>query len=190
MTQVEMKCPLSREDTADVLLDYSAGRLDKARASLLARHMETCDACAAFGVQQAALWSALDEWEPEPVSMDFNRRMWQKIDLLDAAPWHRRLADSLRLGSWKPGFALVAAVVLVIRHGKSSKNVMRRARDLLVRSGAPLAGMVLNAVDLNSPEYYGYYGYTGYSYGSMDAESWETQPVSAGAAGAEKRPAR
>ena len=113
MTQVEMKCPLSREDTADVLLDYSAGRLDKARASLLARHMETCDACAAFGVQQAALWSALDEWEPEPVSMDFNRRMWQKIDLLDAAPWHRRLADSLRLGSWKPGFALVAAVVLV-----------------------------------------------------------------------------
>jgi succinoglycan biosynthesis transport protein ExoP len=68
------------------------------------------------------------------------------------------------------------AVVLVIRHGKSSKNVLRRARDLLVRSGAPLAGLVLNAVDLNSPEYYGYYGYTGYSYGSMDAESWQTQP--------------
>jgi Mrp family chromosome partitioning ATPase len=69
----------------------------------------------------------------------------------------------------------VDAVVLVIRHGKSSKNVMRRARDLLVRSGAPMAGIVLNAVDLNSPEYYGYYGYTGYSYGSMDAQSWETQ---------------
>jgi hypothetical protein len=38
-----------------------------------------------------------------------------------------------------------------------------------------MAGLVLNAVDLNSPEYYGYYGYTGYSYGSMDADSWETQ---------------
>lgn len=113
MTQVEMKCPLSREDTADVLLDYSAGRLDKARASLLERHMETCDACAAFGVQQGALWSALDEWEPEPVSMDFNRRMWRKIDLLEATPWYRRLAGSLRLGSWKPGFALAAAVLLV-----------------------------------------------------------------------------
>jgi hypothetical protein len=56
---------------------------------------------------------------------------------------------------------MVDAVVLVIRHGKSSKNVMRRARDLLVRSGAPMAGLVLNAVDLNSPEYYGYYGYSG-----------------------------
>jgi capsular exopolysaccharide synthesis family protein len=72
------------------------------------------------------------------------------------------------------------AVVLVIRHGKSSKNIMGRARDLLVRSGAPMAGLVLNAVDLNSPEYYGYYGYTGYSYGSMDADSWETQPTTAG----------
>jgi capsular exopolysaccharide synthesis family protein len=70
---------------------------------------------------------------------------------------------------------LVEAVVLVIRHNKSNKNVMRRARDLLARSGAPIAGLVLNAVDLNSPEYYGYYGYSGYSYGSMDAESWETQ---------------
>jgi polysaccharide biosynthesis transport protein len=70
---------------------------------------------------------------------------------------------------------VVDAVVLVVRHGKSNKNVMRRTRDLLVRSGAPVAGLVLNAVDLNSPEYYGYYGYSGYSYGSMDADSWETQ---------------
>jgi len=67
------------------------------------------------------------------------------------------------------------SVVLVIRHGKANRNVLRRTRDLLLRSGAPLAGLVLNAVDLNSPEYYGYYGYTGYSYGSVDAGSWETQ---------------
>jgi Mrp family chromosome partitioning ATPase len=79
------------------------------------------------------------------------------------------------------------AVVLVIRHGNSSKNVLARARDLLVRSGAPLAGLVLNAVDLNSPEYYGYYGYTGYSYGSMDGDSWETQSPRAGAGSAERK---
>ena len=70
---------------------------------------------------------------------------------------------------------IVDAVVLVVRHGRANKNVLRRARDLLVRSGAPLAGLVLNAIDLKSPEYYGYYGYTGYSYGSMDAGSWDTQ---------------
>ena len=68
----------------------------------------------------------------------------------------------------------VDAVVLVVRHGKSSKHVVRRARDLLVRSGAPLAGIVLNAVDLNAPEYYGYYGYTGYSYSSLDPAGWDS----------------
>lgn len=67
------------------------------------------------------------------------------------------------------------AVVLVVRHGKSSKHIVRRARDLLVRSGAPITGIVLNAVDLNSPDYYGYYGYSGYSYSSADSGSWEPQ---------------
>ena len=69
----------------------------------------------------------------------------------------------------------VDAVVLVVRHGKSSKHVVRRGRDLLVRSGAPMAGIVLNAVDLNAPEYYGYYGYSGYSYSSLDPAGWEAQ---------------
>lgn len=67
------------------------------------------------------------------------------------------------------------AVLLIVRHGKSSKHVVRRARDLLVRSGARVVGVVLNAIDLNSPEYYGYYGYGNYSYGSVDAESWESR---------------
>jgi len=70
------------------------------------------------------------------------------------------------------------AVVLVVRHGKSSKHVVRRARDILLRAGAGITGIVLNAVDLNSPEYYGYYGYSGYSYASVDSESWESQGAS------------
>jgi hypothetical protein len=37
-----------------------------------------------------------------------------------------------------------------------------------------MAGLVLNAVDVNSPDYYGYYGYLGYSYGNVDADTWET----------------
>ena len=73
------------------------------------------------------------------------------------------------------------AVVLVVRHGKSSKHIVRRARDLLLRSGASITGVVLNAVDLNSPEYYGYYGYSGYSYSpSIDSKSWEPQTVAVG----------
>ena len=44
-------------------------------------------------------------------------------------------------------------------------------------------GIVLNAVDLNSPEYYGYYGYSGYSYAGVDTSSWESQAKD----GAQKR---
>ena len=71
------------------------------------------------------------------------------------------------------------AVVLIVRHGKSSKHVVRRARDLLLRAGAPLTGIALNAVDLNSPEYYGYYGYSGYSYAGLDTQSWTPKAHSA-----------
>jgi succinoglycan biosynthesis transport protein ExoP len=65
------------------------------------------------------------------------------------------------------------AVALVVRQGKSSKHVVRRARDLLIRAGAPITGIVLNAVDLNSPEYQGYYGQSGYHYAGTDSDSWE-----------------
>ena len=111
MTNREMNCPLQSENTMDVLLDYSAGRLDESRRALLERHMRACDACAAFRLDQSALWSALDGWEPKPVSMDFNRRLWQRIDAIQTEPWYRRLALSLRFGTWKPAIPLAAVVL-------------------------------------------------------------------------------
>jgi polysaccharide biosynthesis transport protein len=75
------------------------------------------------------------------------------------------------------------AVVLVARQGKSNKHAVRRARDLLLRAGTRITGTVLNAVDLNSPEYYAYYGYSGYSgYASagVDSKAWESKPGKGG----------
>ncbi|MGI4826742.1 MAG: GumC family protein, partial [Janthinobacterium lividum] len=80
-------------------------------------------------------------------------------------------------------------VVLIVRHGKSTKHAVRRARDLLLRSGARVAGIALNAVDLSSPEYYSYYGYSGYAgYASagVDSGAWEAQ--SGNAATAQPKP--
>ena len=70
------------------------------------------------------------------------------------------------------------AVVLVVRHGKSNKHVVRRARDLLLRSGASITGIVLNAIDVSSPEYYGYYGYSKYNYAAADSGTWEPRDPS------------
>ncbi len=107
-----MNCPLQKPETADILLDYAAGRLDTVRASGLERHMAMCSRCAAFGTEQTAVWDALDSWHPAPVSMDFNRRLWHRIDAANV-PWYRALAGWLRHASWKPAIPLAAAVVVV-----------------------------------------------------------------------------
>jgi len=53
------------------------------------------------------------------------------------------------------------AVVLVIRSGQTTKGALRRARDILAQVNAKVTGVLLNAVDLNSPDYYYYYEYQG-----------------------------
>jgi succinoglycan biosynthesis transport protein ExoP len=67
------------------------------------------------------------------------------------------------------------AVVLVIRSGQTTKQALRRSRELLGRVNARVSGVLLNAVDLRSPDYYYYYEYQGkygkryYQEDSLDA---------------------
>jgi polysaccharide biosynthesis transport protein len=51
------------------------------------------------------------------------------------------------------------AIVLVIRSGQTTKQALRRSRDLLMQVNAKVSGVLLNAVDLSSPDYYYYYEY-------------------------------
>jgi exopolysaccharide transport family protein len=53
------------------------------------------------------------------------------------------------------------ATILVIRSGQTTKQALRRARDILTQVNAHVAGVLLNAVDLTSPDYYYYYEYQG-----------------------------
>jgi capsular exopolysaccharide synthesis family protein len=53
------------------------------------------------------------------------------------------------------------AVVLVIRSGQTTKQALRRARNILAQVNAKVVGVLLNAVDLSSPDYYYYYEYQG-----------------------------
>ena len=53
------------------------------------------------------------------------------------------------------------AVVLVIRSGQTTKQALRRSRDVLMQVNAKISGVLLNAVDLSSPDYYYYYEYQG-----------------------------
>jgi succinoglycan biosynthesis transport protein ExoP len=63
-------------------------------------------------------------------------------------------------------------VVLVLRYGQATGNVVARASEILLRSGAHLLGVVLNAVDLQSSDYAEYYGraYNDYYQSRVDVE--------------------
>jgi len=53
------------------------------------------------------------------------------------------------------------AIILVIRSGQTTKQALRRARDILMQVNAHVTGVLLNAVDLTSPDYYYHYEYQG-----------------------------
>jgi polysaccharide biosynthesis transport protein len=76
----------------------------------------------------------------------------------------------------------VDAVVLVIRSGQTTKTALRRARDLLTQVNARICGVLLNAVDLASPDYYYYYEYQekygGHYYRGDERGEEETAPAS------------
>jgi capsular exopolysaccharide synthesis family protein len=70
------------------------------------------------------------------------------------------VTDGVVMSTWSD------AVVLVIRCGQTTKQALRRARDILMQVNAKVSGVLMNAVDLSSPDYYYYYEYQGkYAHG-------------------------
>jgi anti-sigma factor RsiW len=69
----------SREDR-HWLLDYRTGKLEPELAARLEEHIATCGACREFARGQRAVWEALDGWEAAPVSADFDRRLYRRIE--------------------------------------------------------------------------------------------------------------
>jgi len=55
-------------------------------------------------------------------------------------------------------------VVLIIRSGETSAAHVRRTRNLLQSVNARMLGIVVNAADLTSPDYYYYYYGSKYNY--------------------------
>ncbi len=70
---------------------------------------------------------------------------------------------------------LADGVLLVVRSGETPKDAFSRARDQLFAVKCRLLGVVLNAVDSSSPDYYySYRYYPYYSYGGYGREKGET----------------
>jgi capsular exopolysaccharide synthesis family protein len=71
---------------------------------------------------------------------------------------------------------LADGVLLVVRSGETPKEAFTRTRDLLTSVKSRVLGVVLNAVDASSPDYYYSYRYYPYSYGGYGHEDREKKP--------------
>jgi succinoglycan biosynthesis transport protein ExoP len=76
---------------------------------------------------------------------------------------------------------LVDGVMLVVHGGRSSRAVVRRAKQQLMDVGAHIFGIVLNNVKLESQDYYYYAGYYSSYYPDADEDGTGEPDASAGA---------
>lgn len=102
-------------ENAELLLNFVAGRLDAEAKARLERHLEVCPACREFAGGQKAVWEALDAWELPPVSPDFDRRLYDRIER--DVSWWDRIATPFRLAQVRRGWPIAAVASLALVAG-------------------------------------------------------------------------
>ena len=149
-----MNCPLHVKEGAEILLDYCSQRMDPDRAAEFRLHVADCGDCRQVVEAQEAVWSALDSYEAVPVSRNFDRKLWARIDSEEAQPWWDRALNRVIGGpaigwsnyllSWKPmlvgatACAALAAVMVVsmpshhpVDPAADQKQLMERVESAL-----------------------------------------------------------
>jgi len=110
---------------------------------------------------------------PNPAELLSSARMKQLLGEL-AKEYDHIILDSPPLLSITDATVLsvmVDGVVLVVRFGKTTREVLRHMRQMLHNVNARVLGVVLNGVALNSVDYYYYYySYYGYGYRQDDQQ--------------------
>lgn len=96
---------------------------------------------------------------PNPAELIGSEQMATLLRMLQARFTHV-VIDSPPIASFTDGVliaSMVDGVILVVNAGKSSKQVIRRSRQLLNEIGAKVFGVVLNNVNLSTQDNYYYY---------------------------------
>jgi len=108
-----MRCPIETPEGMERLLDFSTGLSTAADAAALKQHLELCPACLEVVTGHQAVGAALETWEAPPVSPDFNRRLYRRIET--EVSWFDRLLRPVRpLLAWRALPVGAAACLLVI----------------------------------------------------------------------------
>ena len=111
-----MNCPIPRHDP-ERLVAYAASALNPEAARALEQHLADCSDCRSMAADQTAVWKALDAWEAPPVSPDFDRRLYRRIDQEGRFSWWERLAGSFHSMPLRHALPLTAAAGLLLVAG-------------------------------------------------------------------------
>jgi hypothetical protein len=109
-----MKCPIETVEGSELLVAFSSRRLDADRTAALGDHVRACEPCAAFVAAQRSVSDALDLWEAPPVTADFDRRLYGRIE--QEVPWWDFLVRPFRptlTARWLPVAAAAGLLVAV-----------------------------------------------------------------------------
>jgi polysaccharide biosynthesis transport protein len=96
---------------------------------------------------------------PNPAELLGSDQMRKLLEILSVSFTHI-VIDSPPVSSFTDGVligSMVDGVLLVVHGGKSSRDVVRRSRQLLLDVGAKIVGVVLNNVSVRSHDYYYYH---------------------------------
>jgi len=108
---------------------------------------------------------------PDPAELLGSEQM-RKLLHIDETTFTHIVIDSPPIGSFTDGVVIatmVDGVLLVVHSGKTSRQTVRRSRQLLHDVGSKIFGVVLNNVNLRSQDYYYYQRY--YHTSNDDAEA-------------------
>ena len=139
-----MHCPLETPETRDLLVEYCLGTLTPAQSSRLEPHVAACPACSRFAAEQRSVWSALDRWEAAPVSADFDRRLYARID--SEVTWRGRVLRALGPLLAYRGIPAAVAACLVLGAG----ILMQRSGHPVAAPAVPQAGVEIQADQVQS----------------------------------------
>ena len=110
-----MKCLMESQQQIERLLAYCAGKMDPMNSATVEEHLRDCAACAEFVKGQRAVWQALDRWEATPVSADFDRRLYARIE--QEVSWWDLVLRPFRPLLVRQGLPIAAAACLVVAAG-------------------------------------------------------------------------
>jgi len=109
-----MECPAREREKAAVLMEYCARKLDPQSAAVVERHVAQCGACQDWIRAQQAVGAALDGWKAAPVSSDFDRKLYQRIEQEERPGRWGGLFRPLRGLSLGPALSLALASVVLL----------------------------------------------------------------------------